>query len=266
MAILRASQVGFDYDGQPVLAGVSLEIRTGERVAILGPNGVGKTTLLKLLSGARIPTRGSILLDGRELHTVPRQELARQIAVVPQDLAIPFAFTAREIVELGRTPHLGLLRGFRSEDRKAVEHAMQLTDTTELGGRIINELSGGERQRVIIAMALAQEPEILLLDEPTHLLDITRQADVLDLITELNCSRGLTVVAAIHDLNLAGRYFNRLIILHRGNVLAEGPPETVLHADIVEEAYGGHVEIVQADNGRVPIVLPAPRNRGRGTT
>jgi iron complex transport system ATP-binding protein len=266
MAILRASQVGFDYDGQPVLAGISLEIRAGERVAILGPNGVGKTTLLKLLSGARIPTRGSIRLDGRELHTVPRQELARQIAVVPQDLAIPFAFTAREIVELGRTPHLGLLRGFRSEDRKAVEHAMQLTDTTELGGRIINELSGGERQRVIIAMALAQEPEILLLDEPTHLLDITRQADVLDLITELNCSRGLTVVAAIHDLNLAGRYFNRLIILHRGKVLAEGPPETVLHVDIVEEAYGGPVEIVQADNGRVPIVLPAPRNRGRGTT
>jgi iron complex transport system ATP-binding protein len=266
MAILCASQVGFDYDGQPVLAGVSLEIRAGERVAILGPNGVGKTTLLKLLSGARIPTRGSILLDGRELHTVPRQELARQIAVVAQDLAIPFAFSAREIVELGRMPHLGLLRGFRADDRRAVEHAMHLTDTTELGGRIINELSGGERQRVIIAMALAQEPEILLLDEPTHLLDITRQADVLDLITELNCSRGLTVVAAIHDLNLAGRYFNRLIILHRGKVLAEGSPETVLHADIVEEAYGGPVEIVQADNGRVPIVLPAPRRRGRGTT
>ena len=266
MAILCASQVGFDYDGQPVLAGVSLEIRVGERVAILGPNGVGKTTLMKLLCGARIPTRGSILLDGRELHTVPRQELARQIAVVPQDLAIPFAFTAREIVELGRTPHLGLLRGFRSEDRKAVEQAMQLTDTTEFGGRIINELSGGERQRVIIAMALAQEPEILLLDEPTHLLDITRQADVLDLVTELNCSRGLTVVAAIHDLNLASRYFNRLIILHRGKVLAEGPPETVLHADIVEEAFGGPVEIVQADNGRIPIVLPAPRNRGRRTT
>ena len=261
MATLCASQVFFDYDGQPVLRGISLEIRAGERVAILGPNGVGKTTLLKLLSGARSPTRGSILLDGRDVRTVPRQELARKIAVVPQDLAIPFAFTAREIVELGRTPHLGLLRGFRSHDRCAVEQAMRLTDTAGLGGRIINELSGGERQRVIIAMGLAQEPEILLLDEPTHLLDISRQAEILDLITDLNCSRGLTVVAAIHDLNLAGRYFNRLVILHRGAVLAEGTPEAVLRTEIVEQAYGGPVEIVRTGNGRPPVVLPASRLR-----
>jgi iron complex transport system ATP-binding protein len=259
MAIISASQVCFDYSGQPVLNGISLEIRAGQRVAILGPNGVGKTTLLRLLSGARSPNSGSILLDGRDLHTVPRQELARKIAVVPQDLTIPFAFTAREIVELGRTPHLGLRRGFRSSDRRAVEQGMQLTDTFDLGSRIINELSGGERQRVIIAMALAQEPEILLLDEPTHLLDIIRQAEILDLITELNCRRGLTMVAAIHDLNLAGRYFNRLVILHRGVVLAEGAPEAVLRAEIVEEAYGGPVEIVRTGNGRPPVVLPASR-------
>lgn len=261
MATLRVSQVCFGYDGQPVLTEISLDISAGERIAVLGPNGAGKTTLLKLLSGALSPSGGSIFLDGRRLQAVPRAELARKIAVVPQDLAIPFAFTAREIVELGRTPHLGLLRGFRSDDRHAVEQAMHLTDTTDLGGRVIHELSGGERQRVIIAMALAQEPEILLLDEPTHLLDITRQAEILDLLTDLNCSRGLTVVAAIHDLNLAGRYFNRLLILHRGAVLAEGTPEAVLHADIVEEAYGGPVEIVQAGNGRAPIVLPASRFR-----
>jgi iron complex transport system ATP-binding protein len=259
MANICASQVCFDYDGQPVLTGISLDIPAGERIAVLGPNGVGKTTLLKLLSGARSPKSGSILLDGRELHTMPRQMLARAIAVVPQDLTIPFAFTAREIVELGRTPHLGLLRGFRSDDRRAVEHAMELTDTTGFGGRIINELSGGERQRVIIAMALAQQPQILLLDEPTHLLDITRQAEILDLVTQLNRDRGLTVLAAIHDLNLAGRYFNRLIVLHRGAVLAEGAPEAVLRADIMEEAYGGPVEIVPTGNGRPPIVLPMSR-------
>jgi iron complex transport system ATP-binding protein len=263
MATLCVSELCFDYDGQPVLTGISLDIRAGERIAVLGPNGVGKTTLLKLLSGARVPSSGSILLDGRTLHTVPRPELARKIAVVPQDLTIPFAFTAREIVELGRTAHLGLLRGFRSGDRRAVEQAMQLTDTTHLGGRIINELSGGERQRVIIAMALAQEPEILLLDEPTHLLDITRQAEILDLVTQLNRERGLTIVAAIHDLNLAGRYFNRLIILHRGAVLAEGTPETVLCAEIVEEAYGGPVEIVRTGNGGPPIVLPTSRFQER---
>jgi iron complex transport system ATP-binding protein len=259
MAIVSVSQVCFDYDGQPILTGISLEIRAAERVAILGPNGVGKTTLLKLLSGARYPNKGSILLNGRDIQVLPRPELARKIAIVPQDLTIPFAFTAQEIVELGRTPHLGLLRGFRSHDRCAVEQAMQLTDTTGLGARIINELSGGERQRVIIAMALAQEPEILLLDEPTHLLDITRQAEILDLLTDLNRSRGLTVVAAIHDLSLAGRYFNRLIILHQGSVLADGEPEAVLRADIVEKAYGGPVEIVRSGNGRPPVVLPASR-------
>ena len=262
MASLALSQVCFKYDGRPILTGINLNVGAGERIAILGPNGVGKSTLLKLLSGVRTPSSGTILLDGHNLHTVPRAELARKIAMVPQELAIPFAFTAQEIVELGRTPHLGLLRGFRSADRRAVDEAMQLTDTRHLAGRIINELSGGERQRVIIAMALAQEPEILLLDEPTHLLDITRQAEILDLITDLNLRRGLTVVAAIHDLNLAGRYFDRLLILHRGGVLAEGAPDQVLRSDIMEKAYGGPVEIVPSGNGRPPIVLPASRLPG----
>jgi len=262
---MAVSQVGFHYDGQEILTGISLAIGAGERMAILGPNGAGKTTLLRLLSGARAPSAGSISLDGRPLHSVPRPELARKIAVVPQDLSIPFAFRVREIVELGRTPHLGLLRGFRSHDRQAVDQAMQLTDTNHLGDRIIHELSGGERQRVIIAMALAQEPEILLLDEPTHLLDIARQAEILDLITELNLARGLTVVAAIHDLNLAGRYFHRLVVLHQGSVLTEGAPEAVLRAEIVEKAYGGPVEIVLSGNGHAPIVLPASRLRGGAT-
>ena len=261
MATLSVSQICFSYDGQEVLTGLSLEIGAGERLAILGPNGAGKTTLFRLLSGARTPNRGSISLDGRPLDIVPRREVARKIAVVPQDLTIPFAFTAREVVELGRTPHLRWLGGFRPRDRRAVEQAMELTDTTRLGDRIIHELSGGERQRVIIAMALAQEPEILLLDEPTHLLDIVRQAEILDLITELNLDRGLTVVAAIHDLNLAGRYFNRLLMLHRGTVLAEGAPVAVLRSEIVEKAYGGPVEIVRDGNGQVPIVLPASRHK-----
>jgi iron complex transport system ATP-binding protein len=259
--MIGISELCFRYDGPSVLDGISLEIGTGDRVAILGPNGAGKTTLLRLLSGVRSPSRGSIALDGRPLHAVPRAELARRIAVVPQELTIPFAFTAREIVELGRTPHLGLLRGFRSADRRAVDEAMRLTGTAGLAGRIVHELSGGERQRVIIAMALAQEPEILLLDEPTHLLDIARQAEILDLILELNLTRGLTVVAAIHDLNLAGRYFNRLLLLYQGTVLAEGPPEAVLRADIVQKAYGGPVEVVNLDHGRPPIVLPASRHR-----
>jgi iron complex transport system ATP-binding protein len=263
MAVIRVLQVYFDYNGRPVLGGISLDITAGERIGILGPNGAGKTTLLKLLSGARSPTKGSILLDGRELCAVPRLELARKIAVVPQEFVVPFAFTAREIVELGRTPHLGFLRGLRSDDRRAVHQAMHLTDTIDLGDRVFNELSGGERQRATIAMALAQEPEILLLDEPTQQLDITRQAEILDLVTQLNRCRGLTVLAAIHDLNLAGRYFNRLIILHDGAVLADGKPESVLRADCVEKAYHGPVEILRAGSDRSPIVFPVSRFRDR---
>ena len=261
MAAFRVLQLSFGYNGQPVLDGISLNIGAGERIGVLGPNGAGKTTLLRLLSGTRTPVTGSVLLDGRSLSAMPRLELARKIAVVPQEFVVPFAFTAREIVEMGRTPHVGLLRGMRSNDWRAVQYAMQLTHTIDLAGRVFNELSGGERQRVIIAMALAQEPEVLLLDEPTQQLDITRQAEILDLVSKLNRSRDLTVVAAIHDLNLAGRYFDRLILLHRGRVFADGTPESVLRADLRETAYEGPVEIVRTHNGRPPIVLPASRFR-----
>lgn len=263
MPVISALQLSFGYNGQPVFDGISLKIIAGERIAVLGRNGAGKTTLLRLLSGTRTPTKGSILLDGHNLCDMPRLELARKIAAVPQEFVVPFAFTVQEIIELGRTPYVGLLRGLSSDDRHAVEQAMRLTQTLELGGRVFNELSGGERQRVIIAMALAQEPEVLLLDEPTQQLDVTRQAEILDLVTELNRSRGLTVVAAIHDLNLAGRYFDRLIVLHRGAVFADGPPVSVLRPDVLEKAYNGPVEILRIGTGRTPIVLPGSRFRNR---
>jgi iron complex transport system ATP-binding protein len=261
MAAICVFQLSFGYNGQPVLDRICLNIAAGERVALLGPNGAGKTTLLRLLSGIRTPVTGSVLLDGRSLCAMPKLELARKIAAVPQEFVVPFAFTAREIVEMGRTPYIGLLRGMRSNDWRAVEEAMQLTHTIDLSGRVFNELSGGERQRVINAIALAQEPELLLLDEPTQQLDITRQTEILDLVSNLNRSKGLTVVAAIHDLNLAGRYFDRLILLHHGRVFADGTPESVLRADLLETAYEGPVEIVRTHNGRRPIVLPASRFR-----
>lgn len=259
MSLIRVDDVRFSYPDHPVLSGVSLSIHSGERVAILGANGTGKTTFLKLLSGTLAPTTGSILMEERELHRSPRSELARRIAVVPQEFVVPFAFTTREIVELGRTPHLRPLRGRRSEDRRAVREAMQLTDTAGLAGRVFNELSGGERQRTVLAMALAQEPEILLLDEPTQQLDITHQAKILNLIAELNNRQNLTVVAAMHDLNLAGRYFHRLVVLHRGTVLADGIPQAVLCHDVIANAYGGPVEIMNSSGRRAPVVFPASR-------
>ncbi|MCZ6904258.1 MAG: ABC transporter ATP-binding protein [Acidobacteria bacterium] len=261
MKTIQLHELCFQYNHRPVLERISLEITAGERVALLGPNGAGKTTLLKLISGALVPAQGTVRVNGHKPSGVSKRELARTIAVVPQDFGVPFAFTAREIVELGRTPYLRLLRGVGTGDRLAVERAMELTDTSPLAKRIFNELSGGERQRVMIALALAQEPDILLLDEPTQQLDITRQAEILDLVVDLNRSRGLTVLSAIHDLNLAAVYFHRLIVLHDGSVLADGPPAEVLRPELLEIAYGGPVEVVSIENRSAPVVLPASRTR-----
>ena len=265
MPLIRVDDVRFSYSDHPVLSGVSVSIHSGERVAILGANGAGKTTFLKLLSGTLAPTTGSILMEERELHRSPRSEVARRIAVVPQEFVVPFAFTTGEIVELGRTPHLRPLRGPQPEDRLAVLKAMQLTDTAALAGRVFNELSGGERQRAVLAMALAQEPEILLLDEPTQQLDITRQAEILDLVSDLNVRKNLTVVAAMHDLNLAGRYFERLVVLHRGAVLEDGTPQVVLRPEVIARAYGGPVEVLKSFGGGAPIVFPVSRFRNGGS-
>jgi iron complex transport system ATP-binding protein len=263
MGAIEFLELSFTYNGRPVLEKISLSIGAEERVAVLGANGVGKTTLLKLMSGVLTPAKGSVLLDGRPLSSTPRRELARKIAVVPQEFVVPFAFTARELVELGRTPHLRFLAGVGAADGHAVDRAMELTDTARLADRIFNELSGGERQRLMIAMAVAQEPKILLLDEPTQQLDITGQAEILDLVAELNCRQGLTVVAAIHDLNLAARYFERLIVLHGGSVLADGPPAEVLSNHLLQMAYEGPVEVLPSNGNHLPIVLPVPRFRSK---
>jgi iron complex transport system ATP-binding protein len=265
MDAIQVLGLSFAYNGRRVLDGISLNVAEGEGLALLGPNGAGKTTLLKLIGGVLTPANGTVLLHGRSPRQLPRRELARKIAVVPQEFVVPFAFTVREIVELGRTPHLRLLGSPGSADRRAMDHALEVTDTAELSNRIFNELSGGERQRVMIAMALAQEPQVLLLDEPTQQLDIARQAEVLDLISELNSSKRLTVIAAIHDVNLAARYFNRVIFLHRAAAVADGSPVEVLSSQFLQTVYGGTIEVLSFSNGGPPIVLPVPRfRRGEG--
>jgi len=268
MSTIELRELSFTYNGRPVLERVSLVVGVGERVAILGANGAGKTTLIKLISGTLHRSHGAVIIAGTPLEKLSRRDVARRIATVPQVFSVPFAFSVRQIVELGRTPHLRTFSGLSASDRRAVEQALHLTGTQDFSNRIFNELSGGERQRVVIAMALAQEPEILLLDEPTQQLDLARQAEILDIVSELNQRKGLTVVAAIHDLNLASRYFEHLVFLHNASVTREGSPAQVLSPEVLHKVYGSHIQVLRPDGQAQPIVLPLPESelhRGRAS-
>jgi iron complex transport system ATP-binding protein len=260
MAVVHLRDACFAYGDRRVLGRISLRLDPGERVAVIGANGAGKTTLLKVIGGLLRAGSGSVQIDGLEVAAIPRRQIARLVAAVPQELVIPFSFTVREMVELGRTAYLGRFGGFDAVDRSAVDHALQVTDSTGLAARVVNELSGGERQRVLVAMALAQQPRILLLDEPTQRLDLTRQAEVLDLIRDVSTERGLTVLAAIHDLNLAGLYFDRLIVLSGGAIVADGAPGEVIKAEVLEPAYAGRLRFMSVAESAIPIVLPEPRS------
>ena len=260
MWAIELRELSFSYNGQPVLGAVSLAIGRGERVAILGANGAGKTTLLKLMGGTLRPTRGCVTIMEIPIESLSRRDVALRIASVPQVFTVPFAFSVREIVELGRTAHLGAFRGLSAGDRLAVERALDLTGTRNFAKRIFTELSGGERQRVVIAMALAQEPQILLLDEPTQQLDLARQAEILDLISDLNLFKGLTVVAAVHDLNVAARYFERLVFLHNASITMEGKPVEVLSPELLHKVYGSQIQVLRVSEESLPIILPLPES------
>jgi iron complex transport system ATP-binding protein len=262
--VLCFSDVAFGYEQSMVLDGVSFDVPRGCVAAVIGANGAGKTTLLHLAGGTLRPIRGHVEIDGIDLARMPASRRARRIALVPQSLAIPFAFSVREFVGLGRTPYLHPLRGERSGDRRAVERAMELTDTTRFADRNVLELSGGERQRVILALALAQETDLLLLDEPTANLDVAHQLAILELIRELNRSEGLTVVAAVHDLNLAALCFDRIIALDHGRIVADGPPRAVLTPATINAIYGTPVQIIDHPSEPVPLVVLERPNMGTG--
>ena len=211
-------------------------------VGLLGPNGAGKSTILKLAAGTLRPNAGRVCLLGDEASRLPRREAARRVAVVPQEFTVQFPYTVRQIVEMGRTPRLNLLGTLDADDHAAVDAALATTDIAHLADRVFNELSGGERQRVLLALALAQEGQILLLDEPTAHLDIRWQIETLELLRRLNAERGLTILAALHDLNLAARYFSRLILLNK-RVVADGPPSRALEQELLGAVYGAAVTV-----------------------
>jgi iron complex transport system ATP-binding protein len=241
--LIQMQSIIFGYGQQPLLYDVSLRIDAGEMVGLLGPNGSGKTTLLRLLSGVLRPQQGTILLEGRDLQAWGRRGAAQRIAVVPQELHVPFAFTVEHMVSLGRMPFVNSFFGsLTRHDQEIVQNAMDIAEVSPLAWRIFNELSGGERQRVTIAMALAQQPSLLLLDEPTSHLDIKYQIETLELVQRLNREHGVTVIAAMHDLNLAARYFPRLLLFQRGIVADAGPAE-VLEPGLLSRVYGVNVQV-----------------------
>jgi iron complex transport system ATP-binding protein len=235
--MMRIEDLRFSYKDKPVLDGVCLDIRPGEVIGIIGPNGCGKTTLLKHLNRNLHPSVGRILLDGNDIEKMTKSDIAKHIAVVPQSNEIHFSFTVKDIVTMGRMPFLEKFQGESSDDLRKVDEAMQKTNITEFADRQINTMSGGERQRVIIARALAQTPEIILLDEPTLHLDISNQFDVLDLVKKLSDDGGLTVVIVSHDLPMVVRYCDRIVMLKDQKIYAIGAPEEVLTPENMRQVF-----------------------------
>jgi iron complex transport system ATP-binding protein len=234
--VLRLQAVHFAYDGRTVLRQATLELDPGSCTALIGTNGVGKTTLLRIAAGVLRPASGTVSLSGRPMETIPLKEVARTVALVPQQLELPFAFTVQQVVEQGRTPYIGMLRGPGRNDRLAVDRALDLADLSRLRHRIFNELSGGERQRVKIALGLAQQPRLLLLDEPTQNLDIGRQVEMMDLLHFLQ-TEGITILASMHDLHLVDKNFSTVLLLSPGQPLVSGTPEQILKPSVLERAF-----------------------------
>jgi iron complex transport system ATP-binding protein len=256
--MLSLQNVSAGYAGRPALRNVTVSITAGEFVGLIGPNGSGKTTLLRVLSGVLPARQGEVRLAGRELRQMGRRDVARIVAHLLQECALGLAFSVREVVLMGRSPHLPRFGRETARDLAIVERAMDLADVSHVADRPITDISGGERQRAFIAMCLAQEPQALLLDEPTSHLDIGHQLSILNLIRNLNRQTRMTVVAVFHDLNLAAEYCDRLVLLDQGRVAAAGTPTDVLTAEMILSVYGVSVLIGRNPLSGGPHIVLAP--------
>ncbi len=272
---ISVDDVTYGYRRDAVVSDVSFEVRRGGFTGIIGPNGSGKSTLIKLMSGVLVPWSGRVRFAGGDITAMVRREVGRRIAVVPQETVMPFPYSALEMVLFGRTPHL---RGFSFEERNDVEialAAMRQTGTEDLAGRAVTELSGGERQRVALARALAQQPQVLLLDEPTAFLDIRHQVEIYDLLRQVQ-AEGVTIVSVLHDLNLAALYCEDVVLLAAGRVFRRGAPADVMTYANLTQAYGTEIYVSLNDitgtlnilplDGRSRAVLEGRRGRMDGGT
>ena len=255
--MLAIDTISAGYHEKLVLDQVSVDVARGEFLGVIGPNGCGKTTLLRVVSGVLATTGGQVRLNDTDIRSIPRRDMAKVVTCLSQDLDLEFPFTIREVVFMGRTPHLPRIGRETKRDWEVVEHAMDVADIASLADRPITEVSGGERQRAFIAMCLAQEPQLLLLDEPTTHLDIGHQLSILQLIRDLNRQTGLTVVAVFHDLNLASEFCEQLLVLNQGKVEALGPPKDVLTEAMIRRVYGATIRTEQNPVSHKPHVVIA---------
>lgn len=253
--MLTVENLSAGYARVPVLQDIRLEVKAGEWLGLIGPNGCGKTTLLRVLSGVIRPARGKVLLEGRELREYPPRALAKLRACLPQELPLEFPFTVREIALLGRSPHIPALGAETPDDLRIAEEALRLTDLSSLAGHAITQISGGERQRAFIALCLAQEPKLLLLDEPTSHLDATHQLSILNLLRDLNQKKGLTLITVFHDLNLASEYCGRLAVLGRGRLEIAGTPDEVITPERLGQIFGAGLRVGKNPHSGKPHVF-----------
>ncbi|MFE4023615.1 ABC transporter ATP-binding protein [Streptomyces sp. NPDC059101] len=266
MSRLAAENVTLAYDQRTIAENLSVTIPDHSFTVIVGPNACGKSTLLRALSRMLKPTTGAVLLDGQKISALPAKQVARTLGLLPQSSVAPDGITVADLVARGRYPHQGLLRQWSAEDERIVGESMTATGVAELADRYVDELSGGQRQRVWIAMALAQQTPLFLLDEPTTFLDIQHQIEVLDLCAGLHEEQGRTLVAVLHDLNQAARYATHLIAMKDGEVIAEGAPSDTVTADLVGRVFGIDCRIIDDPETGTPLVVPAARRpRGAAT-
>lgn len=257
---LLAQHLTAGYGERTILNDVSLTVQAGQTTAIVGANACGKSTLLRVLSRLMTPEQGNVLLDGNAIHKLPARRLAQQLGFLPQSPIAPEGITVLELVSRGRHPHQGLFQRWSATDEAAVADALSATHMANLADSAVEELSGGQRQRAWIAMALAQQTDVLLLDEPTTFLDINHQIEVLDLLTDLNQTRGTTIVMVLHELNLAARYADKLVAMANGNIYAVGPSEDVLTEQMVRDVFGLESRVIDDPVTGKPMMIPLGRH------
>ena len=257
---LEARDLTLGYGDAPVVEALSVDVPDRRVTVLVGANACGKSTLLRGLSRLLRPTSGQALLDGRAIHTLPSREVARTLGLLPQTPVVPDGITVVDLVGRGRHPHRSAMRAWSTADEKAVTEALVLTGTLDLAARPVDELSGGQRQRVWLAMALAQDTDLLLLDEPTTYLDIAHQVEVLDLLLDLNRQRGTTIVMVLHDLGLAARYADHLVVMRQGRLHCQGRPTEVVTEEMVADVFGLACRVVPDPVAGTPLIVPVGRH------